>query len=151
LPEIVRRVDRLNAIIIQPAAEPDSVSLFRFREGRIAGPVLFDIERRLAAATADLAAKMKPQSMESRVEEAIGLFVEPEAVSAASFSEQLAILKRWYYRSQRVGEIFYADETDDWPLRRMVRAIGRVYRGERPQEAFSFSATESSAPPSQPT
>jgi excinuclease ABC subunit C len=36
LPEIVRRVDRLNAIIIQPAAEPDSVSLFRFREGRIA-------------------------------------------------------------------------------------------------------------------
>lgn len=45
--------------------------------------------------------------------------------------EHLAILKRWYYRSSRLGEIFVADEKGQLPMRRVVRGIGRVWRGEK--------------------
>jgi hypothetical protein len=45
--------------------------------------------------------------------------------------EHLAILKRWYYRSSRIGELFFADDKGALPLRRIVRGIARVYRGEK--------------------
>jgi hypothetical protein len=47
--------------------------------------------------------------------------------------EHLAILKRWYYRGSRMGEIFFADANHDLPMRRIVRGIARVYRGEAPE------------------
>ena len=53
--------------------------------------------------------------------------------------EHLAILKRWYYRSSRLGEIFLADEKGTVPLRRIVRGISRVYRGEKPENAVPMS------------
>jgi hypothetical protein len=43
----------------------------------------------------------------------------------------LAILKRWYYRSHKVGEVLFADQQGELPMRRIVRAVGRVYRGEK--------------------
>ena len=42
----------------------------------------------------------------------------------------LVLLKRWYYRSSRIGEIFFADDKGALPMRRLVRGIARVYRGE---------------------
>ena len=47
--------------------------------------------------------------------------------------EHLALLKRWFYRSTRAGEIFVADPRSGLPLRRLVRGIARVYRGEKPE------------------
>ena len=47
--------------------------------------------------------------------------------------EHLALLKRWYYRSQRSGEVFFTDEKGTLPLRRIVRGVSRVYRGEKPE------------------
>jgi hypothetical protein len=49
--------------------------------------------------------------------------------------EHLAILKRWYYRGTRIGEIFLADRKGELPFRRIVRGISRVYRGEKPDSA----------------
>ena len=65
--------------------------------------------------------------------------------------EHLALLKRWYYRSTRIGEIFFADDQGEWPLRKIVRGIGRVFKGEKPQEQTTFSATQPEPPPSQPS
>jgi hypothetical protein len=45
--------------------------------------------------------------------------------------EHLVLLKRWYYRTRRLGEIFFADEKGGLPMRRVVRGISRVYRGEK--------------------
>jgi hypothetical protein len=45
--------------------------------------------------------------------------------------EHLAILKRWFYRSSRGGEIFIADRKGVLPMRRIVRGVSRVYRGEK--------------------
>jgi excinuclease ABC subunit C len=138
LPEIVQRIDRLDAIIIQPCAEPDSVSLFRFSSGYFSGPALFSIQPPPGS-----------RSMESRVEEVIASSPNPESKSPLERMEHLALLKRWYYRSSRIGEIFFADAKRGWPLRKIVRGIGRVYKGEKPQEPVTFSATQSEAPPSQ--
>jgi hypothetical protein len=62
--------------------------------------------------------------------------------------EHLAILKRWYFRSSRGGEIFFADDRGLLPLRRIVRGIRRVYRGEKELEPESFSATPNQITPS---
>ena len=45
--------------------------------------------------------------------------------------EHLALLKRWYYRGARRGEIFFVEERGQLPLRRLVRGISRVFRGEK--------------------
>jgi excinuclease UvrABC nuclease subunit len=136
LPEIVKRIDRLRATIIQPSAEPDSVALFRFSHACLSGPLQFRIEQ-----------SGSPQSMESRVQQVLEGFAARD-YSTSERSEHLAMLKRWYYRSQRTGEIFFAGEDGSWPLRRMVRGIGRVHRGEKVPEASGFFATLVQSPTS---
>jgi len=140
LPEIVQRIDRLDAIIIQPSTEPDAVSLFRFSSAYFRGPICFSIQ--------PAAGSPAVRSMESRVEAAIASFAEPESKSSTERMEHLSLLKRWYCRSTRVGEIFFADDKGTWPLRRIVRGIGRVHKGENPQEPPTFSATPPELPPS---
>ncbi len=41
------------------------------------------------------------------------------------------MLKRWFYRGSRMGEIFFADCKGELPMRRIVRGISRVFRGEK--------------------
>jgi hypothetical protein len=55
--------------------------------------------------------------------------------SALESMEHLALLKRWYYRGSRVGEIFFANDKGELPMRRVVRGISRVFRGEKPEPA----------------
>ena len=122
LPEIVGRIDRLAGLIVQPSPEANSVALFRVVQGRIEGPQSFLIQP---------PEHTKSQSMESRVDACLALAPPPEPASVTETMEHLAILKRWYYRSNRSGEIFIADEKGQFPMRRVVRGIGRVWRGEK--------------------
>jgi excinuclease UvrABC nuclease subunit len=127
VPEIVQRLDRLSALMIQPSAVAGSVAFLRIECGRISGPVAFSIQ------PADHA---KSQSMEARVQEILQAFL-PQKVekgkSALETMEHLALLKRWYYRGIRTGEIFFADAKSELPVRRIVRGISRVFRGEKPE------------------
>lgn len=122
LPEIVGRIDRLAGLIIQPSADANSVALFRIQRGHIDGPQNFLIQP---------PEHTKSQSMESRVEVCLAQTPPPEPASATETMEHLAILKRWYYRSSRSGEIFIADDKGQLPMRRVVRGIGRAWRGEK--------------------
>src|SRR5579871_3805363 len=124
-PAIVRRVDQLSALMIQPSGVSDAVKFFRIERGAISDPVLFCIQP---------AEHAKSQSMESRVQEALELFPRVQEQPALETMEHLALLKRWYYRSHRVGEIFLADDKHALPMRRIVRGISRVLRGEKPEE-----------------
>jgi excinuclease ABC subunit C len=124
LPEVIHRLDRLSALIVQPARRNDSVAFFRVERGALAGPIPFCIQ------PADHA---KSQSMESRIQEVLELFPPAKAKPALETMEHLALLKRWYYRGSRLGEIFFADEKGNLPMRRIVRGISRVYRGEEPE------------------
>ncbi|HEX6821206.1 MAG TPA: hypothetical protein VF123_04050 [Candidatus Sulfotelmatobacter sp.] len=124
LPDVVRRLDRLNGLIIQPSHVPDSVAFFRIDSGRISGPAAFSIQP---------AEHAKSQSMEARVQELLRSFPAAKAKSALDTMEHLAMLKRWYYRGSRTGEIFFSDAKGELPMRRVVRGISRVFRGEKPE------------------
>jgi len=123
-PEIVRRLDRFSALIIQSCHATDSVTFFRVDGGAITGPAVFSIQA---------AEHTKSQSMESRVQGVLDSFPPVKARSALETMEHLALVKRWYYRGRRVGEIFLADDKGVFPMRRIVRGIGRVFRGEGPE------------------
>jgi excinuclease UvrABC nuclease subunit len=128
--DICGRLDQLDAVIIQPSAEPGSVALFRFREGAFAGPHQFSVE-------AD-------EPLDLRLRSALQQFPEWRARSAAQFSEELAILKRWYYRTHKTGEIVFANARRELSVRKIANATGRVHRGEKApvvaDEAGSISA-----------
>jgi excinuclease ABC subunit C len=124
LSDVVHRIDRLSGVIVQPSPEKDCVALFRFDAGCIAEPVAFSIQP---------PEHTKSQSMESRVQQALDETPMHQPSTALEAMEHLAILKRWYYRGTRSGEIFFAAEKGVLPMRRVVRGISRVYRGEKPE------------------
>jgi len=128
LPEIVQRLDRLSALMIQPCHIAGAVAFFRIESGRISQPTSFAIQ------PADHA---KSQSMESKVQETLQSAPPATTRSALETMEHLALLKRWYYRGSRMGEIFFADAKGELPMRRIVRGISRVFRGEKPEAEVS--------------
>jgi hypothetical protein len=113
-------------VIVQRSPEENCVALFRVDGGCIAGPAAFSIQP---------PEHTKSQSMESRVQWALDAIPHQPAASALERMEHLAILRRWFYRGTRTGEIFLADEKNSLPMRRIVRGISRVYRGEAPEIA----------------
>jgi excinuclease ABC subunit C len=122
LPEVVQRLDRMSALMIQPSHLAGSVAFFRIEAGRISGPIPFAIQA---------AEHAKSQSMESRVEQPLTSDAAAKPKSALEIMEHLAVLRRWYYRGTRTGEIFFADARGELPMRRIVRGISRVFRGEK--------------------
>ncbi|MFZ0730883.1 MAG: hypothetical protein WAM79_01035 [Candidatus Sulfotelmatobacter sp.] len=142
LPEVVRRLDQFSALMIQPSHISSAVSFFRVDSGRISGPMPFSIQA---------AEHAKSQSMEARVEEALNSCPPASTKSSLENMEHIALLKRWYYRGTRTGEIFFADSHGELPMRRVVRGISRVFRGEKP-EVQTTAATPVSidAPPKSP-
>jgi hypothetical protein len=103
----------------------------------LTGPILFSIAPQQTAHLASAGSKV--QSMESRLAETLAERPAVPPSSALELMEHLAILKRWYYRTSKVGEAFFADTKGELPLRRIVRGISRVLRGEKP-------AAEAAAP-----
>jgi excinuclease UvrABC nuclease subunit len=113
--DIYRRLDQIDAIIVQPAFEPKSVTLFRFSHGELAGPEYFPME-----------AAENSHPMEARLREALQRLVPAGARSLQQFTEELAILRRWYYRTHKTGEIFFANNEGELPLRRIANGVGRI-------------------------
>jgi len=136
LPEIVRRLDELNGLMVQPSAERESVTLFKIAAGRISDPVTLNVGKQAEAS--HLATR--PQSMEARITDALAATEPHKLRGALEWMEHLALLKRWYYRTSKVGELFLADNSGELPMRRVVRGVSRVFRGEKPSGDLSETA-----------
>ena len=132
LPEFVHRIDQLHAIVVQRSSQPESVALFRVDIGAIAGPLQFPISANPHAKSQSISQSIS-QSMEARIQSALASFPAAKPASAIERDQHLAILKRWCYRGARAGEIFFADTRGELPMRRLVRGISRVYKGEAPE------------------
>jgi len=128
--DICGRLDHLDALIVQPSLETKTVALFHFHHGQLSGPISFAME-----------VEDDSQSQESRIRAALEQMELTSSQSAQRFMEELAILKRWFYRSHKVGEVFFAGEQGELPWRRIVRGMSRVSRGEK--EMDSAPVTES--------
>jgi excinuclease UvrABC nuclease subunit len=139
LPEIVHRIDRLSALVVQRSSEPGSLALFRVEGAVISGPLPFLVQPRAEHAA-------RSQSMEQRIAEALAQWPASPRPSLLENTEHLALLKRWFYRGSRTGEIFFADDRRELPLRRVVRGIGRVLRGEKAGELADQPAPEAPRP-----
>ncbi|HWZ43380.1 MAG TPA: hypothetical protein VNW97_07870 [Candidatus Saccharimonadales bacterium] len=118
--EICRRLDQLDAVVVQPSLDPKSVTLFRFRKGELAGPQQFTLEPE------DNSVKL-----DQRLRGLLEQFAPAGARSAQQFMEELALLKRWYYRSHKVGEIVLAKPGGDLSVRKVANAVQRVHRNEK--------------------
>ena len=67
--------------------------------------------------------------LEARLEAVLAeLMKQMTPPSAVERQGHLALLKRWYYRPEvkRVGEVFFPDEDGSWPVKAILRGVGRV-------------------------
>ncbi len=66
--------------------------------------------------------------LDARMEAALVELADSEAPSPTLRQGHLALLKRWYYRpeAKRTGEIFFPDAEGRWPVKAILRGIGRV-------------------------
>jgi hypothetical protein len=68
--------------------------------------------------------------LEARMEEALATLTESAGPPSATIRQgHLALLKRWYYRpeARRSGEIFFPDAENHWPVKSILRGVGRVF------------------------
>ncbi len=154
--ELVRPMSQLRAVILQAPANPDEVAVFLFEQGRLRGPAGFStlgmrIQNEQSgssslfahpvameaipeapgpeAAPPEMPGKLARGVLEARLEAALdALAASHEAPSSAMRQGHLALLKRWYYRpeARRTGEIFFPDAEGHWPVKAILRGVGRV-------------------------
>jgi excinuclease ABC subunit C len=80
------------------------------------------------------AAATKPARgvLDARLEAALSTLMQPndplDPPPAVLRQGHLALLKRWYYRpeARRPGEIFFPDNEGQWPVKALLRGVGRV-------------------------
>jgi hypothetical protein len=78
---------------------------------------------------ATAAPKLPRGILESRLEAALAELSAPAAAPSATVRQgHLALVKRWYYRpeARRTGEIFFPDADGRWPIKAILRGVGRV-------------------------
>ena len=110
-PEITRRIQDLHALILQRAAEEQTVGVFAVSGGRLAEPFFLRF--------AEIASQ--PRSAEQIFRD----YLESHAnLDNGDLSEHLSLVSRWFYSKPREGEIFFRDK--DWPYRRILRACSRL-------------------------
>jgi excinuclease ABC subunit C len=110
-PELTRRIQDLDAVILQRAAEDQTIGVFRVRDGRLAEPFFLRF--------AEIASQ--PRSAEHIFREQ---FESNSSPPNGDLGEHLWLVARWYYSNPREGEIFFREK--DWPYRRILRACSRL-------------------------
>ena len=75
-----------------------------------------------------LPAKPARGLLEARMEAVLAALSTPAAISPTLRQGHLALLKRWYYRpeARRAGEIFFPNPEGRWPIKALLRGVGRV-------------------------
>ncbi|MGB6545512.1 MAG: hypothetical protein WBE97_07790 [Candidatus Acidiferrales bacterium] len=144
LPELARRLEDLNAVVLQPATEPQAIAIFAVRAGRIAEPFQLRF--------AELATQ--PRSAEEILREALNSdSAPPSRDNPRELEDHLALLSRWYYAKPRAGEIFFrtGPSTDGWPYRRILRACSRILAPAPPKPRPPAKPTAKIEPPAPET
>ncbi len=110
-PEITRRIQDLHAVILQRAAEEQTIGVYAVRGGRLAEPFFLRF--------AEIASQ--PRSAEHIFRDYLE---SPVNAKNGDLAEDLSLVSRWFYSNPREGEIFFREK--DWPYRRILRACSRL-------------------------
>lgn len=147
-PGLVRRIDELDAVVLQRGASGESVNFFVVRKGMIADPFTlhFGAEANLKSAEEIIRGNLEGEEREvvsaESVQAAPALNVLDQAGATQNtglealrskygfgelpdhLPDHLSLLARWFYGKPRDGEIFFREKV--WPYRRMLRACARI-------------------------
>jgi excinuclease ABC subunit C len=139
LPELARRIEDLDAVILQRTAEEKTIAVFPILSGMIAEPCFLnfiELSSQPRSVEAILRERLEPQVPVLRpqivAQESTNRDVSPQDFRAQygfrsappELAEHLALITRWFYSKPREGEIFL--RTGEWPYRRILRACGRL-------------------------
>ena len=127
-PELARKIQDLDAVILQRAPEARSVALFAVRGGRMAEPFVLQFGETSAPRSAEETVRNYLQSVMST-----SLPPVSPRQSSSELGEHLWLLARWFYSNPREGEIFFRDK--DWPYRRILRGCTRLLAPPEEQPA----------------
>jgi len=135
LPDLPRRIEDLDAVILQRAAEEKTVAVFPVLGGILADPLFLNFgelssqPRSVEAILRQMLQPLTSAPAAQAAETAAG--AEPNwrsryglRVAPPELAEHLSLVARWFYSNPREGEILFRE--DDWPYRRILRACGRV-------------------------
>jgi excinuclease ABC subunit C len=149
-PELVHPMSGLSVCILQASANPDEVSVFLFQDGLLRGPAPFStlgmrLQNEQSGSSSlfaqplavqpvpenegGIAVKASRDVLEARMEAALESLAATRAQPDATERQgHLALLVRWYYRPQqkRIGEVFFPDAEERWPIKSLLRGAGRV-------------------------
>jgi excinuclease ABC subunit C len=151
LPELARRIQDLDAVILERVAEEKTVAVFPLRGGMLDEPIFLRfgeissqprsveamIRERLEAPASPVGQNPSMEALESNWRERYGLRDAP-----TELSEHLSLVARWFYSKPREGEILFRD--GEWPYRRILRACARLLAPPGP--APSETAQPDSSP-----
>ncbi len=130
-PELTRRIQDLDAVILQRAAEEQTIGVYGVRGGRLAEPFFLRF--------AEIASQ--PRSAEQIFRDH---FESESATTDGDLGEHLWLVARWYYSNPREGDIFFREK--DWPYRRILRACSRLL-APKTSEAETSQTTGPAQPP----
>jgi hypothetical protein len=139
--EITRRIEDLDAVILQRTAEEKTIGVYAVHGGRLAEPFLLRF--------GEIAGQ--PRSAEQMFREHLDELQAADSGPSPSFpgelGDHLSLIARWYYSNPREGEIFFREK--DWPYRRMLRACSRLLAPkaeEKPEQQTAQGSPPSPSP-----
>ena len=132
-PELARRIQALDAVILQRGAGQQVVAAYRVLGGKLGEPFLLpfgEIASQPRSAEHIFRNYLELDSTQLAIgfegEEAVAFSAaENLPLAKGELTEHLWLLARWFYSNPRAGEIFFR-EKNDWPYRRILRACSRL-------------------------
>jgi len=118
--ELARRIQDLNAVILQRTPEEQAVAMYAVRGGRLKEPSYLRFGDTSQPRSAE-------ETVRDYLEEVMNAMPAPVAStrpSAVELGEHLCLIARWFFSNPREGEIFFREK--DWPYRRILRACSRL-------------------------
>lgn len=124
---LVRRLDELHAVMLQPAAQARSVALFRIAGGELCGPATLSFDENVTS----------PLPLDAQLQALLDSLARPKPLEADAAPagpppswEPLNLLARWYYSSFREGELVMLPPSEEIPYTRLIRLCRKmVQRG----------------------
>jgi excinuclease UvrABC nuclease subunit len=118
-PEITRRIQDLDAVVLQRTAEEQTIGVYAVRGGRLAEPFFLRFGE-IASQPRSAEQIFRDHLDQQRAGQAQPL----QSLMQGDLGEHLWLVARWYYSNPREGEIFFREK--DWPYRRILRACSRL-------------------------
>jgi excinuclease ABC subunit C len=138
--ELARRIQDMDAVILQRGGDKKTIGLFAVRGGKIAEPFFLRFEATSQPASAEETVRDYLEGISNREVPR----VKNSRQAGRELGEHLWLVARWFHSNPRDGEIFFRDK--DWPYRRILRGCTRLLspKKEAPPETGVAGANSNS-------